>query len=357
MMKKNGIQLSIVDLTDAGEAVYRDLHEFMLIMQAERSPNDPPQPLAERIASWQNMPPIMRLTWWVARAGESGPVVGHAYVSDADMPENRQAAEASVAVHPAYRRRGIGSLLARLVAETAERADRRLLIAQTTESVPAGERFVAGFGGRRGMETHVNQLDLHGVDGNLLAEWVAAGPTAFEIGLWDGPYPEEDMAGIVTLMEVMNQAPRDDLEVNDVQWTPELVRQVEAYQLGGGKRRWVIYARELGSGNFAGFSEVVLRPSVPEIVEQGNTGVLPAYRGQGLGKALKAMMLQKLLAEWPEGRYVRTGNADSNAPMLRINDALGFRPDLAYTVWQVETKGVLEKAGEERRGASGQPRS
>jgi mycothiol synthase len=53
-------------------------------------------------------------------------------------------------------------------------------------------------------------------------------------------------------------------------------------------------------------------------------------------------MLEKVLDEWPEGRFVRTGNADANAPMLRINNELGFRPYMAETIWQVPVVDALE---------------
>jgi GNAT superfamily N-acetyltransferase len=67
---------------------------------------------------------------------------------------------------------------------------------------------------------------------------------------------------------------------------------------------------------------------------------LPEYRNHGLGRWLKAAMLAKVLHERPQVQFVRTGNANSNAPMLKINAALGFKPYLAQSIWQVETERV-----------------
>ena len=53
-----------------------------------------------------------------------------------------------------------------------------------------------------------------------------------------------------------------------------------------------------------------------------------------LGQVGKAAVLQRLRDERPEVERVRTGNAFSNAPMLAINDALGFRVISAQTEWQ-----------------------
>ena len=75
------------------------------------------------------------------------------------------------------------------------------------------------------------------------------------------------------------------------------------------------------------------------------TGVFTQYRNKGLGRWLKAAMLDKVLKERPEVKYVRTGNADSNAAMLKINIELGFLPYMADTLWQVEIDNVLEYLG------------
>jgi GNAT superfamily N-acetyltransferase len=71
-----------------------------------------------------------------------------------------------------------------------------------------------------------------------------------------------------------------------------------------------------------------------------DTAVSREYQNRGLGRWLKAAMLQKLITERPNVKRVRTGNAHSNAPMLRINNELGFKPLRTEHMWQVEADTV-----------------
>ena len=68
--------------------------------------------------------------------------------------------------------------------------------------------------------------------------------------------------------------------------------------------------------------------------------MLPEYRNHGLGRWLKAAMLAKVARERPLVRWVRTDNATTNAPMLKINEELGFRPYRGESVWQVDLEQV-----------------
>ncbi|PKO05776.1 MAG: hypothetical protein CVU41_10160 [Chloroflexi bacterium HGW-Chloroflexi-3] len=80
----------------------------------------------------------------------------------------------------------------------------------------------------------------------------------------------------------------------------------------------------------------------PEILRQNMTGVFPQFCGKGLGRWLKAAMLDRLLKLHPEIKFVRTTNADTNAAMLCINNELGFKPYMSSILWQMEISQVLE---------------
>lgn len=342
-MPEPAIHIESFDFAHASEHEYQAINRFANILQAETLPDDPPVPLSETIAGLQNIPDFVSAVAWAAWNPEKTQIVGSANVYFMKTEENKHLAWCDLGVLPEYRRQGIGRRLLEATAEVPKREGRRLLMTGTNARVPAGEAFLERLGGERAMEAHTNQLVLADVDRALLMRWMTPESTErFTLEAWKGPHPEDLLPAITALNEkAMNTSPRDNIDMEDMHFTPEQMRQMDQQTLAGGTERWTLAAREAASGKFVGYTEVLWNASSPQIVRQGGTGVFPEFRGFGLGKRLKAAMLDQVLRERPEARFVRTGNADSNGPMLRINHALGFRPYLSRTEWQVETSKVL----------------
>jgi GNAT superfamily N-acetyltransferase len=200
-------------------------------------------------------------------------------------------------------------------------------------------------GAEPSVESQTLQFVLQNVDQDVLHRWINRGNQqahAFELGFWAGPYPENDLAAVARLHEVHNDAPRKSDAIAETRLTPTRLRESEQELFRQGHKRWTAYVRERATDTLVGFTEITWNPADPEQIEQGVTGVLPAYRKRDFGHWLKAAMLHKLVDEQPRlgARVVRTGNATSNAAMLNLNYDLGFKTISADTWWQMSSAQV-----------------
>jgi mycothiol synthase len=75
-------------------------------------------------------------------------------------------------------------------------------------------------------------------------------------------------------------------------------------------------------------------PDRLQVAEQSDTGVVAAHRGHRLGRWLKAANLRRARDHAPGIESVQTYNAETNPHMLAINVDMGFRPYLAYAIYQ-----------------------
>ncbi|MCW5849454.1 MAG: GNAT family N-acetyltransferase [Anaerolineae bacterium] len=324
------------DQKTATDSEMRAFHEFDGQIHTEVWPGDPHTPYEQFARNWRNQPPLWRCHVWLAWDGDR--VVGKAETWTSQTGTNEHLMDGGIDILPAYRRQGLARRLLAEMVEAARQEDKTLFIFGTSDIVPAGEAFMNRLGAEQGLTTHTNQLDLADVDRGLMRQWIqraqdrAAG---YRLGLWVGPYPEAELEGIAAMYAATNDAPHDDLNVEDEHRTPDQLREMDASMVARGNERWSMYVREEATGALAGFSEIFWNPAEPETAYQGWTAVVPQYRNLGLGRWLKAAMIEKL-DERPQVKRVRTGNADSNGPMLGINHEMGFKPYRAWTVWQVE---------------------
>jgi GNAT superfamily N-acetyltransferase len=83
-------------------------------------------------------------------------------------------------------------------------------------------------------------------------------------------------------------------------------------------------ARDDGSARLIGFTEVAVPLGAPESAWQHDTLVMREHRGHGLGFALKVANLFAVAAAHPAVRMINTWNAEENAPMIAVNEEMGF---------------------------------
>ncbi len=354
-MRIEDLEIRPLDLRNATPREYEGFNALENIIRAEVIPDDPPMPCAEEAGHWKALPDfIVEGAWAAWEPGER--MVAFAAI-DADYSgDNMHLADFTIEILPEYRRRGLGRELLGHVVRFARAHTRRLLIAGSNERVPAGAEFLKRIGARMGSPGGENQLCLEDVDRELINRWLRQAMPLhdeFDLELYSEPLPEDKVPGIVVLLqELMNDSPHDEIEVEDTTHVAQTFRPFEAFMVAGGRRSWLLLAIHRGDDRVAGMTQVVWSPNAPSIVYQYGTGTLRDFRNRGIGRWLKAQMITKILHDLPEARVIRTGNASSNAPMLKINWELGFKPFISRPFWQVETE-TVEKylSGSQSRAA------
>lgn len=316
------------------------LHAVEAPIAAERGSHRMPQPVESYIAFARNLPSQFDDHAWLAETADGTPVAsGFCWSNAAGDP---RVIECDLFVRRDRRREGIGSqLFSRICDETANEG-RSLLTWSTFDAVPPGDAFSRRLGGRVARVNRTSELRLADVDWPMIEDWAQAG-RARELGyrseMIDGAFPEHLRADAATFHRIMQTAPRDNLDVGDVLLDADHIAELDLSLLEAGRMRWTALVRD-SIGACVGGTEVTFEPREPTVVLQQNTGIDPAHRGLGLAKWAKAAMLDRIRHERPEAERIRTDNAFSNAPMLAINDILGFNVISTRTEWQVNVSDV-----------------
>ncbi len=314
-------------------------------VRLELDPDDHLLTMGELLLRWRNIPEFVEDFSWLAYQENPKNILGFGNVAFLKTEKNRHIAEAEVHVLPEARQSGIAKKLLQEIANKTKRENRSLLVGGTSSEIPSGEVWMKKMGAKVGLVARTNQLKLSELNRDLIAQWIAQAPVEqFELGFWNQFYPDAEIAAIAQMISVMNSAPRDDLDIEDFNWTVEELRQDEAARAKRKVERWTLFVRDRKSRELAGYTEISWNSMQPDndnqLINQRDTGVAPQYRGHGLGRWLKAAMIQKIMQERPKVARIQTGNANSNAPMLKINTEMGFKPYRDETVWQIELSKV-----------------
>jgi hypothetical protein len=157
---------------------------------------------------------------------------------------------------------------------------------------------------------------------------------AYELVRLPSPLPAELLAPVAEMVAAINDAPLDDLDLEDEVYSPERVRAFEAAQAAHGRRMYQLAARHRETGQLGGHTVVGVEGDRPWYGSQFDTSVLRAHRGHRLGLLLKIGMLRWLAEAEPQLAVIDTWNAASNDHMIAVNEILGYQVVATATGFQ-----------------------
>jgi GNAT superfamily N-acetyltransferase len=308
------------DLADAAAMLTMYLREVL-------GPDEPETPPREILHNLRVGRPDIDATALLARDGDE--TVGYGFVDIRTGNGNQHLAwSPDLFVAPSHRRRGVGRRILAEVADIARAADRTLVMSGYAQGHDAGEAFARAVGAKLGNVERQNRVRVDALDRAMLDGWNAPA-TGYSLVTFDERCPDDLLDDFVALHNVMNDAPRSE-SLGDFVYTAEQRRRSEADHAADGSFDWFVGARHDATGELAGYTQLVIRPYKPWLVEQGDTAVAPAHRGHRIGRWLKAVNALRVLDELPDARVIETWNDGTNRWMLAINDDMGFRPAVEW---------------------------
>jgi GNAT superfamily N-acetyltransferase len=208
----------------------------------------------------------------------------------------------SIFVHPQHRRQGIGGALAEQLQDHLREVGAKRVRAFATQ---AGLEFASDRGYEPSREMHYS-----GVDPRVLPEQPPT-PDGIRIATLDTLEPRQIyLADTIASLDEPGDSPVDAVSYDN--WLEEI------WNSPGSDKALSVAA--LAGDEMAGFAAI---ERDGDRAWSGMTGTIPQYRGRGLAKLVKSVALRRCARAGIVGAF--TSNDDANAPMLAINNWLGYR--------------------------------
>src|SRR5215471_10366439 len=338
-----------VDPTTADREFWTRFHELRRLWDIEEHPDDPVAPDEVVEKRMKKVNPFDTHEYFeITREGQmlSWLSTEHAAPANPEYPTNKHLMWASGFVRAAERRKGIATLWLPFLARFMEELGCTVVGSYATQET--GHAFLKHVGAEPKLSDIESRLRLSEVDWPMMRRWVAEGQERSpqtKLEIYDGPLPEAMWPEFARRRsELLNTIPFENLDIGEIIITPERMRffYEQAAQVGDVLHN--VLTRE-PNGVISGMTDVTWAPHRPRLIEQDFTGVRPDARGRGLGKWIKAAMVLHIHDLYPEAEAITTGNAGSNAPMLKINRAMGFKTYQTGVEYQMSLDKLKERIG------------
>lgn len=224
-----------------------------------------------------------------------------------------------IAIVPDHQRKGLGTLL---MNDVIAQSDSKELISRVGDTNTAGLAFCEKYDFKPYLHMVNLELDLTAWDDSALASLLheaTAHGIAFKTYADFGDTPDSRQR-----LYTLNKALSATIPRAEPQPFADFDTYVERRLLPAPYVHDGIFLAVAGD-QWIGMSQVSLHDGY---AFNEMTGVLPEYRGQGVAQTLK--LLSTRFAKGKGYRVLKTFNDVSNAPMIAVNEKLGFRRGVSF---------------------------
>jgi GNAT superfamily N-acetyltransferase len=274
-----------------------------------------------------------RLAWLASDA--TGIPLGSAFLRLFTRAGQEHLAELDLHVHPAERRKHVGSRLLEAAVAGARDDGRRCVIAQAGAGSP-GDLFLSARGFREVLTLIYARLPLAQADLGALSELIDRPHPGYRLASWDGAVPDALAETFTAARRAMDDMPMGDTDYGTVAWDIDQVRAAARAVEKRGDLLHTVVAVDDSDGSIAGFTELVVPGDGTGDGRHYSTGVLPEHRGRGLGRWMKAESIRWARERHPALEGLLTDTVDDNPYMRGINDALGYVPTHRALEYQLD---------------------
>lgn len=308
-------------------------------------PDDPPWRLDSFREYLAVTMPGERRVSWVAESTPGGTALGEPPLGHASLLMLEDIGVLELVVGPEGRRRGIGRELLAAVTRRAFAEGIPSLGVEVIGGTPALP-FFESLGFRCAFVEIRNLLTLASIDWQRLDKMAHGVGSGYRLEYYPGGPPEELYEEYAAAKQITRgYYDPGDLELRPSSYDAERLRASLATLHARGLKPYIVLGIHEPTGKVAGLTEVVVPAQRPTRADQYDTVIVPAHRGYGLGRALKARMLFELRSAEPQLQQVQTWNAFENEPLLRVNAELGFEPDRRWMEYEAEVADLARRLG------------
>lgn len=313
------------------------MHWHRRTIAAELHPDDPILNDGEWESEMRRTNPLWDTRRWIAFDGPEAIGTASAWFRRAGTPD--AGAHASFlncygSVSAPARRKGVGTQLLKEIHALMHSLDKKVLT--MSAHTDPGHAFLLHFGAVAKHCMLEYRANLAGLDWPRLIMWEEG---VQNLGLvWERYGGRVPRPVLMSLLPTIN-ALFADMPIGSLEAAPHCF-DIDDYD------RWYEFMDRSQSthhlillrdpaGMVAAISDASWSKRNPSAVFLHFTGVARPWRGRGLARSIKAAMLGEVHACHPEAREVRTANAETNAPILAVNQHLGFNMGRRAVDYQV----------------------